>query len=519
MFSGRGAAANARHGALLQLGALLTHASTARVGADAAALLALCEAALPRLLQRCGARMRDMGAAAGAAALSAANAALSVARRPDQCAALRALSASAAEACARAVAAAASDATASTDWHDPMLSVLLKHAAHTWVGHALVTEALCLLVLPEAGLRGPGAAVGPMPQNQPDVAAAPIPPREPDAGAGPMLREGDEGAAERVCALLVSRLRACLGSASYDVRASALKALLPLLAALAAAAAAAASAGVAHNGIHAGSSAAAAPPASPSGKPPLPSAAALAHKCGTLALALLLRTREGGGAVPQLAAQLQGLLWAHLADEPTLKVRGRCLRALALLQSAAGPLAQLQSATGPMVLLQSTAGPLAQLQPGRAAGSGDGVLVRPARDTVHGTVRPACDAAGGDATAHLVRVRRLCERAAGVDARAAAMRCLGHALGTATAQLLGPVANPKDADAAAAAAASTNSVNLPELLPEMELFVSGVGMCTLAEQVIDCRVPVHCVQRDNMDMDGIRQVRHVTFVCECVLPF
>ncbi|KAG1680341.1 hypothetical protein FOA52_015431 [Chlamydomonas sp. UWO 241] len=473
--------ANARHGALLQLGALLTYnappPATAHSGgasdAGRAALLALCAARLPGVVAAlCGGGAGGGGAACAAAALAAADSALAMAHTPAECCCLAGLAEAVSGACAAAVAATGSTLPsdcadggdgdggglgAFADWADPGHSVMLKAAARTWGGHALVTSALAQL--PSSSSSGED------PADSADPALAGSVPPAPAAGSPDAQAEGDAAAA--ACAELGSRLAACLASGSYDVRASVLKSLYPLLGALADAGGCSGGArsgdGSEEAGPGAGDNAPAARGASQASgsKPPLPSMAALSDKCAVLAR-VLVRAR-GGKAVASLSLRLQAMLWDTVAHEPTLKVRSRCMRALAQLHAASASLPQAP----------------AVVPAGGASSSGAGA---------------ACSGASSDGAAddeagvlsHLARVRALCDGARGVDAHAAALRCLGRALGSAVVPLLAsspPTCSGGGGGGATSAGSGSNAERLRAALdPQLARFSAEIERAAGADQ-------------------------------------
>ena len=413
---------NARQGKLFQVEALLLQLARSSRGvggggAEAAAALKLCALHLPMA----AATACSSGGAVAAAFLRASSAALSltttaplVSAGASASSSVSGLAITLSRVCEATISSEQQRNEGSsigepvslmairTDWSDPMRCVMLKEAAKLWTGKALLCTCLASLP-PSCGL----TATAPLAKDEVDTVAA----------------------AMAVAAEIERRLVACLASPSYDVRAAAVKSLDTLMDALQAEVAVAVMAvTLITAGPHLGGSAGTAgswaavaelssrsqnTPSRPSGlaeaamllpsssaaSQGIPAAAEMLASDGGRSASILASALVRSGAAAGLCERLQEVLWAHLigggssgVGEPTLKVQGRCLRAMAHLQAIADALPPVH---------------------GDGGGGGDGE--------------------GEEAAlmGRLAAAQHLLDAARGVEPRAAALRCLGRALGRA----------------------------------------------------------------------------------------
>ena len=418
---------NARQGLLFQVEALLGLAP--RHGAAAAAAsLHVFASHLQRLAECCGPSsqtsvggggMYSFGyivapASTAAAFFRASSAALSlslVSGKPF----LPLIHEVISDACKRAIVSTQAGAvtqlnpTNSTDWGDPMRSIMLKEATRLWTGPLLLSASSGLLNSVENG----------------SITDTSTPAAAPNAMAG-------------VASELERRFAFCLASPSYDVRAAAVKVLDRLLEAILTEVSFYSTSPSDEEATHGRPPPDAAAglqqlpqqvaprstntPSRPSGLeeasalllPETTTAAAAAGGGGSGVAAALVFARallsgdnsspagglQGGSALDRSATQtsplrhlcshLLSLIWSHLVEsrEAVLKVKGRCLRVLSKLQS-------LETALGGVMKLL------------------------------------ASDGSEDDRLHRLGATRKLLEEARGVEPKAAALQCLGRAVARA----------------------------------------------------------------------------------------
>ena len=321
-----------------------------------------------------------------------------------------------------------------TDWAEPMRCVMLKEAARLWTREALFCSVL-------AGFPPPASSSGR--ESHSDGRHSPVPEIE-------------------------RRLRTCLASSSYEVRAAAAKSVDGLFEELLAQASCVVTGGPPPPGSAGASSNT---PSRPSGleevsallpstvaAAAMPSSSSLGSGKAVSQLAFLLLSNR---LAAELCSRLEIVLWGHLADgrESVAKVRGRALRVLSKLQAVEEAITR--GGTG------------LDLKRDRRPAPSEGVeeVARGCRET--------------DRIVDMSR--RLLDDARGDEPRAAALQCLGRALGRGLQRICGAVAAAVEEEEDAMSAAGTSSASPPPLDDAAEVFLDSVSEMSHPDQSERCR--------------------------------